>query len=413
MNNDLEKIRHYQGTIADFKNFFDQKASETMGKPENTNAYDTPEYQGFNNVHPTRGPKTSPHWNIDEAITRVKIGDLVAHDKTGERYKVIAVPSKTKIIGKNRKGEERVLSTNHVTMIEVEMNEANGTSFDIFGYKTKDFDICPGAESLYKRIVDEEELPITKSKMTDSEKEMVRQSAELQDLLYAREKRALKIGAGKRDVEAAEDLAKKIMSLAKKMGLEKEHGYIKGHVDKIKSKMITEGIDREVGHTDDEPNMIADDLRIIERYARELRELVEAEGMKGESDFPHWWQSKIVKAKDYVIAAKHYLRNEVESQESSQIPTFESFTVKSKKPISEIEEADRFAGSDSKTGSTIQGRGFDWKKPPTDETIKLHINAYSVADDPYDVAVSIGKKYRWNQREIEKAEKIIRKKYIK
>ncbi len=53
------------------------------------------------------------------------------------------------------------------------------------------------------------------------------------------------------------------------------------------------------------------------------------------------------------------------------------------------------------------------KKPATDETIKLHINAYSVADDPYDVAVSIGKNYNWGQREIEKAEKIIRKKYIK
>ena len=74
--------------------------------------------------------------------------------------------------------------------------------------------------------------------------------------------------------------------------------------------------------------------------------------------------------------------------------------------VSDGKIIDYIAGSDSKTGSTIQGRGFDWKKPPTDETIKLHINAYSVADDPYDVAVSIGKKYRWNQREIEKAEKI-------
>jgi hypothetical protein len=149
MNNDLEKIRHYQGTVADFKNFFDQKASETMSKPENTNAYDTPAYQGFDNVHPTRGSKKSPHWKMEE------------------------------------------------------------------------------------------------------------------------------------------------------------------------------NIDREVGHTDDEPSMIASDLRIIERYARELRELVESEGMKGETDFPHWWQSKIVKAKDYMVAAKHYLRDEVETSES--IPTFENF----------------------------------------------------------------------------------------
>jgi hypothetical protein len=52
-------------------------------------------------------------------------------------------------------------------------------------------------------------------------------------------------------------------------------------------------------------------------------------------------------------------------------------------------------------------------KPATDATIRLHINAYTVADDPYEVAVEIGKKYNWNQQEIEKAEKIIRAKYIK
>jgi hypothetical protein len=265
-NADLNKIRHFKGSVADFKNYFDQRAGE------NTNAFGTPDYQGFNDVHPTRGPKASPHWK---------------------------------------------------------MNEADTKGFDIFGYKTKDFDICPGAESLYKRIMDEEELPISKGKMTDSEKEMVRQSAELQDLLYAREKRALKIGAGKSDVKAAEDLAKKIMSLAKKMGLEKEHGYIQGHVDKIKSKMINEEIDREVGHTDDEPGMIADDLRIIERYARELRELVESEGMKGETDFPHWWQSKIVLSKEYLVKAKHYLRGELEKDSSDQaVPTFENYKHK-------------------------------------------------------------------------------------
>ena len=53
------------------------------------------------------------------------------------------------------------------------------------------------------------------------------------------------------------------------------------------------------------------------------------------------------------------------------------------------------------------------KMPANDATIKLHINTYTVADDPYDVAVEIGKKYGWSEAEIEKAESIIRKKYIK
>ena len=60
---DLKKIRHYKGTISDFKSYWDQMAGQ------NTNAFDTPEYQGFNNVHPVRGAKQSPHWknsNVSE-----------------------------------------------------------------------------------------------------------------------------------------------------------------------------------------------------------------------------------------------------------------------------------------------------------------------------------------------------------
>ena len=53
---DLSKIRHYKGTVADFKSYWDEMAGK------NTNAYDTPEYQGFDGVHPTRGSKQSPHW---------------------------------------------------------------------------------------------------------------------------------------------------------------------------------------------------------------------------------------------------------------------------------------------------------------------------------------------------------------
>lgn len=53
------------------------------------------------------------------------------------------------------------------------------------------------------------------------------------------------------------------------------------------------------------------------------------------------------------------------------------------------------------------------EKAPTKATIQQHINAFSVADDPYDVAVEIGKRYDWSQKQIEKAENIIRKNFIK
>jgi hypothetical protein len=53
------------------------------------------------------------------------------------------------------------------------------------------------------------------------------------------------------------------------------------------------------------------------------------------------------------------------------------------------------------------------KVPPNDETIKFHIDSYRVDDDPYDVAKEIGSQYNWTEKEIEKAEKILRKKYLK
>lgn len=53
---DLKKIRYYKGTVSDFKNFWDEMAGT------DTNAFETPAYQGFNEVHPTRGDNQSPHW---------------------------------------------------------------------------------------------------------------------------------------------------------------------------------------------------------------------------------------------------------------------------------------------------------------------------------------------------------------
>ena len=37
----------------------------------------------------------------------------------------------------------------------------------------------------------------------------------------------------------------------------------------------------------------------------------------------------------------------------------------------------------------------------------------TVSDDPYEVAVEIGEEYGWSQKQIEKAEKLIRRKYIR
>jgi hypothetical protein len=71
--------------------------------------------------------------------------------------------------------------------------------------------------------------------------------------------------------------------------------------------------DIDLGHQDDEPGMLRADLSVIERYAEELGDIMkELEDGGKEIDLPHWWQSKIIKAKDYIVAAKHYLRAELE-----------------------------------------------------------------------------------------------------
>ena len=65
---DLKNIRYYKGSVKQFKQMFDDLAGQ------NTNAYDTPEYQGFNDVHPTRGESDSEHWkdsNVDEAMVQI------------------------------------------------------------------------------------------------------------------------------------------------------------------------------------------------------------------------------------------------------------------------------------------------------------------------------------------------------
>ena len=73
--------------------------------------------------------------------------------------------------------------------------------------------------------------------------------------------------------------------------------------------------DLDLGHEDNEPHMLKKDLYHIGKYAMELYQMVDQfEGM-GEVDFPHWWQSKVIKAKEMMSSAKHYLDFETREPE--------------------------------------------------------------------------------------------------
>tara|TARA_Y100000389_G_scaffold168940_1_gene174891 strand:+ start:20 stop:988 length:969 start_codon:yes stop_codon:yes gene_type:complete len=69
--------------------------------------------------------------------------------------------------------------------------------------------------------------------------------------------------------------------------------------------------DLDIGHQDNEPHMLKADLYRIAKYATDLYKMVDKyDGMEGEVDFPHWWQAKIIKSRDYLVKAKHYLDGE-------------------------------------------------------------------------------------------------------
>jgi len=108
------------------------------------------------------------------------------------------------------------------------------------------------------------------------------------------------------------DLTKKINTLRKNLiqmqDMEDKYVASMGVNDELE---ISEDID--LGHEDNEPGMLASDLSVIERYADELGEMMrEFEASGKEIDFPHWWQAKIINAKEDLVAAKHYLRAELE-----------------------------------------------------------------------------------------------------
>jgi len=90
--------------------------------------------------------------------------------------------------------------------------------------------------------------------------------------------------------------------------------FIEDYENYIADKMdIDEDLD--LGHQDNEPHMLKGDLYRIGKYAMELYQMVDQfEGM-GEVDFPHWWQAKIIKAKEMISSAKHYLDFETKEPE--------------------------------------------------------------------------------------------------
>ena len=69
---------------------------------------------------------------------------------------------------------------------EVLREEIDPREVNIFGYETKHFDVCPGAQGLYKRIVAGE---FTDGMPGPEEQDLIIRSAKLHDALFALEKK--------------------------------------------------------------------------------------------------------------------------------------------------------------------------------------------------------------------------------
>ena len=151
---------------------------------------------------------------------KMKVGNIIKTSK-GE-FKKIDDKHFEKVGKPGRK-----FTSKQMTFIK-EINEEAG-EVNVFGYQTQHFDVCPGAQSLYKAIDNGEH--------GKQDKDLVIRVAKLQDSLFYIEKVAKEGGIDVTPelIDTAQNMADLIMSGAEKMKLEKEHNYIQGHVDTIKA----------------------------------------------------------------------------------------------------------------------------------------------------------------------------------
>ena len=78
---------------------------------------------------------------------------------------------------------------------------------------------------------------------------------------------------------------------------------------KIVARYLKEDLD--IGHQDDEPNMLKKTMyRTAKMAAMIYKELDKFDQFPNEVDFPNWWQAKLIKANDYLNSAFDYLDGE-------------------------------------------------------------------------------------------------------
>ena len=267
---------------------------------------------------------------------------------------------------------------------------ADKNNVNVFGYQTKYYEVCPGAQAFMRKVVNGDY-----GDMSNKKREVIR-LGQLHDVLFLREIKALKDPEyAARELSTAEMIADEIKSMVEFLDIPvSEVDYVDGHVEIIrnaaKKKNINEEVDNfevdnaigelgdiirdiddkadeareivrqvfpkelsrldaygafnmtysnnrydvtlgrfverleeegyeiedgevyvnedlDVGHVDDEPGMLKAELARAGKMIQMLYRAIDKYDGKGEVDFPQWWQSKIIKANDYLDSAFDYL----------------------------------------------------------------------------------------------------------
>ena len=127
-----------------------------------------------------------------------------------------------------------------------------------------------------------------------------------------------------------------IMSLKKQKGGKDKLEPVDYAVATDRAKKLAED-DLDIGHQDDEPRMIKKDIYNMGKYAMELyKKLDQYDDMDSEVDFPHWWQSKITKAKSMLQSAYDYLDGEEKITQIDAIMEEDELTKSEKNKLKKV-----------------------------------------------------------------------------
>ena len=146
--------------------------------------------------------------------------------------------------------------------------------------------------------------------------------------------------------------------------------------------------DLDVGHVDDEPGMLKAELARAGKMIQMLYRAIDKYDGKGEVDFPQWWQSKIIKANDYLDSAFDYLDGkENVAKIDAMIDMNEKELSKSEQnSLKKIEKALRKASKSHKSQSSALAKSTKAHKLQADKIAKIVREKLTKRNDVGDFA---------------------------